>query len=276
VPNAARPYGPRPLKELGQHFLIDDEIASRIVSSMSLRWEERTVEIGPGRGILLRFLLKKSHHVTAIELDKRLEKPLVKTFGGHPGLELIFDDFLQFNLLQLLQGSDKTVRLVGNIPYSLSAPILLHIFNVAETLQQAGNVPLLTASLMLQKEVAERVCAEPGGRSYGGITILRALVADAELLFDVPQHAFHPPPKVTSSIIKMSLYREPKYSINNPHLFKQLVQHVFKQRRKMLKNSLVGLGWLKSGWHDIEFQLTRRPEELSLEEFIRLYDELTK
>jgi 16S rRNA (adenine1518-N6/adenine1519-N6)-dimethyltransferase len=241
---------------------------------MSLRWEERALEIGPGRGVLLRFLLKKSHHVTAIELDRRLEKPLAKTYGGHPGLELIFEDFLLFDLQQYLRSSDKYTKLVGNIPYSLSTPILLHIFEMADQMQQNGRVPLLSATLMLQKEVAERVCAESGGRSYGGITLLRALVADAELLFDVPPEAFHPPPQVISSIIRMTFFQDTHYSIDRPHLFKQLVQHVFKQRRKMLKNSLVGLHWLRPDWRDRNLQLTRRPEELSLEDFIILYNAL--
>ena len=93
-----RVHGPRPLKELGQHFLQDEEIAADIISSMGLKWEDRALEIGPGRGVLLRFLLKRSHRVTAIELDKRLLKSLQKTFGGHPGLDLQFDDFLAFDL----------------------------------------------------------------------------------------------------------------------------------------------------------------------------------
>lgn len=273
MPKTLRGGGPRPRKELGQHFLQDEEIASRIVQSMNPSWPERAVEIGPGRGVLLRFLLKSFHRVTAIEVDERLKKSLQRTFGGHPGLELIFDDFLRFDLKGYLMASEAPAKLVGNIPYSLSSLILLRLFEEADSLTSKGIPPLRSATLMLQKEVAERISATSGGRSYGGITVQRALVSDAELLFTVPPAAFWPPPQVTSAVVRLDFFAEPRYHLMNDRVrFRELIRHVFAQRRKMLKNTLGSLHWIKAVWPHIHFDLTRRPEELSVEEFIQLYE----
>lgn len=271
VRKPARLPGPRPLKELGQHFLQDENIAADIVERMNLRWEERTLEIGPGRGVLLHFLLKKCRSVTAVEIDQRLQKSLLKLYGGHPGLSLLFGDFLKFDLREYLLEDSTEVKIVGNIPYSLSSQILIHLFEVAQQMQMEGQVPLNSATLMLQREVARRICAIPGGREYGGITVFRSLVGQAELLFDVPAEAFVPPPKITSSVIQIRFYPEARYDIGDQFLFRNLVQTVFKKRRKMLKNSLGDLFWTDSQWSKNEFDFTLRPEELSVEDFIRLF-----
>lgn len=262
--------GPRPRKELGQHFLQDEEIAGRIVSSMKLNWDDRALEIGPGRGVLLRFLLKACRRVTAVELDLRLKKSLERTFGGHPGLELIFDDFLRFDLEGFLLQDAAPVKLVGNIPYSLSSPILFRIFEAAQRLAEQNRFPLRSATLMLQKEVAERISAEPGGRSYGGITVQRALVADASLLFQVPAAAFWPPPRVTSAAVRLDFYSNQHFKLTDRARFVDLVHHVFAQRRKMLKNTLGSLCCIRPDWQKADFDFTRRPEELTLAEFIKL------
>ncbi len=273
--------GPRPQKELGQHFLQDEEIGMQIVRALDLRWEDRALEIGPGRGVLLRFLLKASHQVTAIELDWRLKKSLERAFGGHPGLNLVFDDFLKFDLPGYLAADPAPVKIVGNIPYSLSSPILFRLFETVESLQAQGSFPLKSAVLMLQKEVAERLCADPGGRAYGTITVFRALMADARLLFKVPAAVFLPPPKVTSAVVRLDFFPEQRYQLGDPTLFRQLVHHLFAQRRKMLKNRLASF---LEKWSDnrspaalpnlklpADFDLSRRPEELSVQEFIDLY-----
>ncbi len=268
----SRVHGPRPLKELGQHFLIDEEIASDIIKAMQLKWEDQTLEIGPGRGVLLRFILKKTHKVTAIEIDRRLQKQIEKTFGGHPGLEIIFGDFLQFDLLGFFEAAESRVKVVGNIPYNLSGPILKKLLKIAWELQQKSHNSMHSATLMLQGEVAERVCASPGGRSNGWMTVFRSLVADAELLFSVPATAFMPPPKVTSAVIQLKFFQKPKFALTKIDLFIDLIQHVFRQRRKMLKNSIKGLSWMREDRNHIDFDLTRRPEELSVEEFINLFN----
>jgi 16S rRNA (adenine1518-N6/adenine1519-N6)-dimethyltransferase len=264
--------GPPPRKELGQHFLQDEEIASQVVKSMNLKWADRALEIGPGRGVLLRFLLKASHHTTAVELDLRLGRSLEKMFGGHPGVELIFADFMHFNLHEYLQKDPAPVKLVGNIPYALSGPILFRLFECADELLQSGTPKLKSATLMLQKEVARRACATPGGREYGIVTVMRALVADAEFLFSVPPAAFIPPPKVTSAVIRLDFYDKPKFHLTDRVLFSDLVHHVFAQRRKMLKNTLGSLTWIRPDWPELSFDYTRRPEEISTAEFIQLFD----
>lgn len=266
-----RPTGPRPLKELGQHFLIDEEIALRIADAAHLKWEDRAFEIGPGRGILLRYLLKQSHKVTAVEVDYRLQKSLLAIFKGHPGLNLIFDDIINFDLDAYILEEKSRVNLLGNLPYNLSSPILFKLFETAEKLQQTENNRFVSATVMLQREVAERICADPGNREGGGITISRALVADAELLFHVPPEAFHPPPKVTSSVMQLNFYGKKKYEIADQYQFFTLVRHVFRSRRKMLKNTISGLLWLKPDWQQTDFDFSQRPEALTLPEFIRMF-----
>jgi 16S rRNA (adenine1518-N6/adenine1519-N6)-dimethyltransferase len=262
------------LKELGQHFLVDEEIAQRIVQAMDLGWQDRALEIGPGRGVLLRFLLKKSRQVLAVEIDRRLQKPLEKTFGGHPGLELRFEDFLHFDLESYVESAPEPVKIVGNLPYSLSAPILMRLFDAAETLQKRDGHRLASATLMLQKEVALRICADVGDKAGSNITVLRALTADARYLFDVPAEAFHPPPKVTSAVLQLLFYAKPRWRLSNRIQFKEMIRHVFLKRRKMLKNTLGGLPWIRPDWREVDFDLSRRPEELTMEDFIRLYNHL--
>lgn len=266
--------GPRPKKELGQHFLQDEEVAERIVRSLNLRWEERALEIGPGRGVLLRFLLKACRNVTAIELDPRLKKTLKTRFGGHPGLQLIFQDFMTFDLEDYLLREASPVRLVGNIPYSLSSPILFRIFETVDGLLDRETASLKCAVLMLQKEVARRICAEPSCRSYGAITVFRALVSDAELLFDVPPDAFLPPPAVVSSVVRLDFFPERKYRLSDAGLFRNFVHHLFAQKRKMIKNTLSSLEGLRPRRPETDLDLTCRPEELSVSQWICLFDQI--
>jgi 16S rRNA (adenine1518-N6/adenine1519-N6)-dimethyltransferase len=271
VRKARRVTGPRPRKELGQHFLLDEEIAERIVQTMEPEWAQRALEIGPGRGVMLRFLLKSFQRVTAIEIDLRLRKSLEGTFRGHPGLELIFDDFMQFDLRAHILKDAAPFKIVGNIPYSLSSAILFRLLDTAANLAQAGSSPLISATLMLQREVAQRVAAQPGSKAYGAITVMRSLVAEAEFLFSVPPGAFSPPPQVTSAVVKLDFHGVPNYHISDSVRFSQLVHHVFAQRRKMLKNTLGSLYGIRPDWAKADFDFTRRPEELSVTEFISLF-----
>jgi 16S rRNA (adenine1518-N6/adenine1519-N6)-dimethyltransferase len=241
---------------------------------MDLRWEDRALEIGPGRGVLLRFLLKASHRVTAVELDLRLRPSLEKNFGGHPGLDLVFDDFMRFDLVDYIHQVSTPVKVVGNVPYSLSSSILFRLFETAQKLMDQGAPRMKSATLMLQREVAQRLCSAPRNKNYGIITVLRALVAEAELLFTVPPTAFIPPPKVYSAVARLNFHSKPLYSITNPQLFSDLVHHVFTQRRKMLKNTLGSWHWINPDWTRVDFDLTRRPEELSTQEFIDLFDKI--
>ena len=264
--------GPRPRKELGQHFLLDEEIAEQIVAAMNPAWTDRALEIGPGRGVLLRFLLKSFQQVTAVEIDLRLQKSLHRIFGGHPGLNLIFDDFLKFNLAGFLAAAAAPVKIVGNVPYALSGAILFHLLDAATEQIQSGQPRLRSATLMLQREVAQRIAAQPGSRTYGAITVLRSLCADATLLFAVPPTAFAPPPKVTSAVVRLDFFDRPRFHIDNHLGFNQLVHHVFAQRRKMLKNTLGTLYGIRPDWQETDFDFTRRPEELGADEFIRLFE----
>ncbi|MBU1651120.1 hypothetical protein KKA00_02780, partial [bacterium] len=218
------------------------------------------------------FLLKQSQKVTAVEVDYRLQKSLLSAFGGHPGLNLIFEDILTYDLDAYIAEEETPVKLLGNLPYNLSSPLLFKLFETAERLQTSEVNPFQSATLMLQREVAERICTDPGTRAGGGITIFRALVAEAELLFHVPPNAFHPPPKVTSSVLQLRFYNRRKYDIVDQYQFIALVHHVFRSRRKMLKNTVAGLSWLKPDWQQQDFNFTQRPEALSLNEFIRMFD----
>ncbi|MFH1861815.1 MAG: 16S rRNA (adenine(1518)-N(6)/adenine(1519)-N(6))-dimethyltransferase RsmA [bacterium] len=265
---------PRPRKELGQHFLQDEEIAYQIVHSMDLRWEDRALEIGPGRGILLRFLLKQCRQVTAVELDIRLAKTLKSIFGGHPGLTLVFDNFQRFDLESYVNASAAPVKVVGNIPYFLSSVILFRLFELVARLHEQHQNPLKSATLMLQREVAQRLCATAGGRVYGTISIFRALVADAELLFDVPGSAFFPPPRVTSAVVQLRFFPEQRFHIVDFFRFQEFVHHIFAQRRKMLKNTVNSIRWVRPDWRSIDADFSKRPEEFAAAELVALFHQL--
>ena len=253
----------RAKKSLGQHFLKDLTIAEDIAAAIETpqlpdnakQWGALPIlEVGPGMGVLSQFLTQNGREVKAVELDSESVEYLHKAF---PELKVIEGDFLKMNLDDVYPGE---FALIGNYPYNISSQIFFKVLDYKE------KVPVVAG--MLQKEVAKRICSGPGSKVYGILSVLLQAWYDCEYLFDVAPGVFAPPPKVTSGVIRLT--RNSRVELGcNEKLFKTIIKTSFGQRRKTLKNSLAGLIPMNSPiWQDPI--LLRRPETLSVEEFINL------
>lgn len=243
----------RPKKFLGQHFLTDLSVAQRIAETISAG---RVLEIGPGMGVLTQYLLKnKDIDLTAIELDRESVAYLKEWY---PELHLIEGDFLKLDLAELYQEGEFCV--IGNYPYNISSQIFFKV------LEYKDRIPVCSG--MIQKEVAERIASKPGKKAYGILSVLLQAYYDIEYLFTVNENVFAPPPKVKSAVVRLTRNRRQELGCDE-QLFKQVVKTAFNQRRKQMRNSLMSLvGKDNPLLSDPVF--TKRPEQLSVEEFIQL------
>lgn len=259
--------GGRARKSLGQNFLIDDQVIEKIVSQGIPGFKVPLIEIGPGPGALTRVLLQRTERLWAVEIDKAKVEILQKEFSGCP-LILMHQDALKLNLTDIW-GAEKG-WLVGNLPYYITNPLLLHFLGQDES--------LLGMTVMVQKEVAGRMIAQPGGRDYGILSIAIQLAADTQILFDVAPSAFHPRPQVTSTVIRLEIRPYPGWEVDRG-IFFQVVKAAFAQRRKTLLNSLsAGLNHTKKeisailNFSGIDERL--RAEELSIPDFQKIVKNL--
>jgi 16S rRNA (adenine1518-N6/adenine1519-N6)-dimethyltransferase len=226
---AARP--PR-RKRFGQHFLHDPAAIARIVAAVAPRAGDHLVEIGPGRGALTRSLLACADcTLDAIEIDRDLAARLANLFGAGPRHALHVADALAFDYTQLAAQRGGRLRLIGNLPYNISTPLLFHL------LAQAPAI--IDLHVMLQREVVQRIAAQPGGRDYGRLTVMLAPWMRAERLLDLGPGAFQPPPKVWSAVVRLTVLSEPRF-VPAPH-YGAVVQAAFAHRRKTLRNALIRL-----------------------------------
>jgi 16S rRNA (adenine1518-N6/adenine1519-N6)-dimethyltransferase len=217
-----------PKKQLGQHFLADRAVIEQIVLAIDPRPGERLVEIGPGQGAITLPLLRRHHSLTVIEFDRDLITPLAISAEGLGDLTIVHKDVLRVDFGKL--AGDERIRLVGNLPYNISTPILFHVLEHAE-----GIVDM---HFMLQKEVVDRMAAAPGSKVYGRLSVMLQALCEVEPLFDVPPAAFRPPPKVDSSVVRLRPRPLDKVGIADPALFERVVREAFGQRRKTLRNAL--------------------------------------
>lgn len=247
----------RPKKFLGQHFLTDLGVALRIADTVDLYPDIPILEVGPGMGVMTQFLMKKGRHLKVVELDYESVEYLRKTYPDFED-DIIEDDFLKMHLDRTFGGP---FLLTGNYPYNISSQIFFKMLDFKD------YIPCCTG--MIQKEMAERLAAKPGTKAYGIITILLGLWYDVEYLFTVPPTVFNPPPKVQSAVICMK--RNDVTDVGcDVTLLTRLVKQAFQQRRKMLRVSLRNI--IPEG-HAFS---TRRPEELSIKEFIELTNDVEK
>lgn len=249
-------YMVKPKKSLGQHFLTDLSIAEAIADTLASYKGMPVLEVGPGMGVLTRFLLDKGHDLTVVELDPESVEYLQEHF---PELRdrIVAKDFLKLDLAQLYEGP---FCVIGNYPYNISSQIFFKILDYKD------RIPCCTG--MIQKEVAERMAAPPGSKTYGILSVLLQAWYDIEYLFTVPEHVFNPPPKVKSAVIRMTRNQVEQLGCNE-RLFKQIVKTAFNQRRKTMRNSLRSLvGKECEVLSDPIFD--ERPERLSVERFIAL------
>jgi 16S rRNA (adenine1518-N6/adenine1519-N6)-dimethyltransferase len=254
---------------LSQHFLHDRSVAGRIAEAILAPEGSAVVEVGPGRGALTGPLLDRGFRVRAVELDRVLAEGLRRRWGERERFELVEGDALDVRLPAAAPGD--SVWVVGNLPYAITSPLLFHFLDQIASAGIAGMV------FMIQKEVADRLAADPGTKAYGALTVGVRLVADVERLFDVGPGAFRPPPAVVSSVVRLTPHSRFGLDEERRERLRGLVQALFGQRRKQVQKSLRTLpGWAldhaavaqvvrRSG-----LDLARRPETLSPEEFLAL------
>lgn len=221
----------RPRKRFGQHFLHDASILRRIVSAVSPRPGDALIEIGPGEGALTFPLLDTGVELTVIELDRDLAARLRAL--AHPRLHVIESDVLNVDFNALAQRMNAPLRLVGNLPYNVSSPILFH------ALEAAGQI--VDMHFMLQKEVVDRMAADRGSKTYGRLSVMLQARGEVTPLFDVAPGAFRPPPKVDSAVVRLVPKPADAIGIADPARFAQVVKAAFAQRRKTLRNTLAGI-----------------------------------
>jgi len=243
-------------KHLGQHFLKDEEVAKKIADTVTLEGYKNVLEIGPGMGVLTKYLIEKDINVIAMELDSESVIYLGENYKNK-NLQVIPADFLKFDLTGFFNGEQYAIT--GNFPYNISTQI------VFKTLEWRDQIPEFTG--MFQKEVAMRICEKEGSKTYGIMSVLVQAFYDAEYLFTVPPTVFNPPPKVESGVLR--LRRKEDYSLpcNEKMLFK-VVKTAFQQRRKTMRNSLKVFNLSDKLKEDTIFG--QRPEQLSVSEFIAL------
>lgn len=262
----------RPKKKLGQHFLVHETVIEAILRLLEPSLEDEIVEIGPGLGFLTRRLVEAAGTVWAIEVDSLLAERLRQgALGSHPGFHLILGDVLKVAMDSFLP--DHKVKLVANLPYHISTPVLFRLFELRR------RFSLLV--LMVQREVAERMAARPGTKDYGTLSVWCQIHGKILDRVSVSPEAFFPRPKVRSMALKIALYDQPLVAEQSLPTLRGLVRAAFGQRRKTLSNALTG--WLKMSREEVERLLweqgiepRRRGETLSVDEFIRLAQALEK
>lgn len=246
-------------RPLGQNFLCDLGVASRIVDLAHISPDDMVVEIGPGKGVLTSYLLEKTKSLTALEVDPRLCDDLMKRFGSHPGFRLLQADASKFDYSSL----GSRFKVVSNLPYYIGTPILKRLIHYGSR--------IVDMTLMLQKELVDRLVAEPGYKEYGSLTVFVQYHCAVERLLEVKKSCFSPPPKVDSSVIRVAPLSHPRVMVHSEKMFFKVTNAAFFHKRKMLKNNLKAWG---NQFHVDQdkimlagIDLTRRGETLSLEDF---------
>ena len=243
-------------KHLGQHFLTDESVAQNIANTLSFTGYQKVLEIGPGMGVLTKYLLEKPIETNVIEIDSESVAYLEENYPKLHG-HIISKDFLKYNLNEVFH--NEQFAIIGNFPYNISTQI------VFKTLEMRNQIPEFSG--MFQKEVAERICEKKGSKVYGILSVLTQAFYDAEYLFTVDEHVFDPPPKVKSGVLRLT--RKENYELPcDEKLFFSVVKQAFNQRRKTMRNSLKSMIHSDNLKEDSIFDL--RPEQLSYEQFIEL------
>lgn len=261
-------YGFRFTKSLGQNFLVDPAVVADIIAGSGINKADHVLEIGPGVGSLTRALLEAAGHVTAVEIDKDLIPILRDELKDYPNFTLVEGDVLKTDLGAL--AGEGPVKVVANLPYYVTTPILLRLLET--------DFPWESITIMIQKEVALRLNAEPSTKDYGSLTVLVAFYADTEMVRLVKPESFIPQPKVDSVVIRLDRRREKRVTPKNEALFFKLVRQSFAMRRKTLHNTLKPLGVdpaaMAAAFAAAGIDPSRRGETLTIEEFAELSDQI--
>lgn len=270
-------YGITANKRLGQNFLIEDEAIRQIVDSSNICKEDLIIEIGPGLGTLTKYLLEEAGRVICIELDDRMITILNERFSIYNNFTLINDDVLKVDLNELIgenkQGTIKHVKIVANLPYYITTPIIMKLLE--------DKLDIESITVMVQKEVADRLVEIPGGKNTGAITYAINYYTKPKRIYEVDRTSFIPAPEVNSTVIKLDVLKEPSVIVKNEELLFKVIKAAFMQKRKTLVNTLSNSN-LFGNKENIEHLLTKigidkniRGEKLSLEEYAKITDSLT-
>jgi len=268
-------YGFTFAKSMGQNFITDESVPVAMAQEIAEN-AEGVIEIGPGFGVLTAALAQNSEKVISIELDKRLEKVLEETLAGFSNVSFIWEDCLKVNLRELIENEFQgmNVSVAANLPYYITTPIIMNLLE--------SRIPFKKIVVMIQKEVAQRLCAKPGSKDYGAITVTTQYFSKPEIIKNVPAGAFIPAPKVDSAVVSMEILDTPAVSPKDEKKFFSVIKAAFSQRRKTLVNALSSSGAFGSK-EDIAkavevlgFSPTIRGEALSIEDFCRLSDYFVK
>lgn len=270
-------YGLSPQKKFGQNFLIDEHVLEKIIEAAQVGKDDLVLEIGPGIGTMTERLSEAASEVIAVEIDRNLIPVLSGNLSGRDNVRIIHADILEMNLKELFEKEKKgrKIRVVANLPYYITTPIVMRLLE--------EKLPIDSITVMVQKEVAERMQAEPGNKSYGAISLAVAYYAKAEIAAHVPPNCFIPRPGVGSAVITLSLYDTPSVSVKDETYLFQVIRASFRQRRKTLVNSLSHapeLGITKEdaaeALKEEELSEQIRGEVLTLKQFAALSERLLK
>lgn len=260
-------------KNLGQNFLIDDTVISDIVEGAEIKQDDLVIEIGPGLGCMTAILLEKAKKVICIELDRKMIKVLNDRFIAYDNIELINEDILKIDLNKIIKGEKekykfKCVKIVANLPYYITTPIIMKLLE--------DNLDIESITVMIQKEVADRLIEIPGGKNTGAITYTVYYYSESKKIRDVENTSFIPMPEVTSEVINLKIRKNPIVEVENKKIFFNIIKCAYMQRRKTLLNGLLNTGVFKNKEEGIEIlnelklREDIRAENLGIEDFAKL------
>lgn len=261
-------------KKYGQNFLIDSSVLERIIKAAEIGREDCVLEIGPGIGTMTQYLAENARKVVAVEIDKALIPILEETLGACDNVTVLQGDILKTDIGELAErfNAGKPLKVVANLPYYITTPIIMELFE--------KNIPLESVTVMVQKEVAGRMQAQPGGKDYGALSLAVQYYAKPEIVANVPPNCFIPRPAVGSAVVKLKRFKKPQVAVEDEKFMFSLIRAAFNQRRKMLVNALAagvpGLNkeTIAKALARLGIPETIRGERLSLAEFAALADML--
>ena len=264
-------YGFNFQKKFGQNFLINTGILEEIIEAAEITKDDFVLEIGPGIGTMTQYLCENAREVVAVEIDKNLIPILADTLSGYDNVEVINEDILKVDIKTLAEekNAGKPIKVVANLPYYITTPIIMGLFE--------SHVPIDSITIMVQKEVADRMQEGPGSKEYGALSLAVQYYAHPEIVVNVPPSCFMPQPKVGSAVIRLTRHEQPPVDVENEKLMFQLIRASFNQRRKTLANGLnnfpglnVSKEVIQQCIEELGVPVTIRGEALSLEQFARL------
>ena len=262
-------------KKYGQNFLIDEHVLNKIIAAAELNEDDYVIEIGPGIGTMTERMAPECRHVTAIEIDKELIPILSETLSGFDNVDIINEDVLKVDLNKLIaeRNDNKPVKVVANLPYYITTPIIMSLLE--------NKIPIDTITVMVQKEVADRMMVGPGTKDYGALSLAVQYYAKPYIVANVPMNCFIPRPNVASAVIRLTCHKEPPVTVKDEKLMFNLIRASFNQRRKTLINGISnfsGLSYTKEqvamALNSIGLSENIRGEALDLEKFAKLSDAL--